>query len=75
MLLARTGRRTITGFVQLFRLSCVVRHLIACKGKGALVICEWPASCFWPLVNPLNGDVNRIEKDYFSLPVITPLFI
>ena len=37
-----------------------VRHLIACKGTGTLIIPEWPSSYFWPFVNPTNGSVKRI---------------
>lgn len=74
MLLLRAGCTTVTGFVHLFGLSRVLL-LIACEGKGNLVVSEWSAAYFLPFVNPINGSVECIVKDCFSLPVITPLFI
>ena len=56
-------------------IACVVRHSIACEGKGTLVVSEWLASYFWPFVNLLNGALKPTAKDCFSLPMINPLFI
>ena len=52
-----------------------VRHLIACKGTGTLIIPEWPSSYFWPFVNPTNGAVKRIVQDCIILPRICPVFV
>lgn len=44
---------------------CAVRHLIACKGLGSLIIPEWPSSYFWTFVDPTNGAVRYFCEGVF----------
>ena len=33
-------------------------HLLACGGRGALIVQKWPSASFWPLIFK-SGEVKR----------------
>ena len=52
-----------------------VKHLIACKGVGTLIVPEWPSANFWPFVSPATGVIKHLIKDWCVVPRCNPVFI
>lgn len=52
-----------------------VKHLIACKASGTLIIPEWPSSYFWPYINPTTGVMSHIVTDWCVVSFCSPVFL
>jgi hypothetical protein len=40
-----------------------IRHLVACKAKGTLIVPEWKSAAFWPLIFSKNFEYKPYAKD------------
>ncbi|KXJ10028.1 Integrase/recombinase xerD-like [Exaiptasia diaphana] len=52
-----------------------LRVLEACRGRGTLIVPEWPSSYFWPFLHQSNGQFPHFIKDVFVLPKISDLLV
>lgn len=43
--------------------SKTVFHLLACGGRGALIVPKWPSASFWPLIFKAGGVKREFVKD------------
>jgi hypothetical protein len=40
-----------------------IRHLVACKAKGTLIVPKWKSAAFWPLIFSKNLEYKPYVKD------------
>ena len=40
-----------------------IRHLVACKAKGTLIVPKWKSAEFWPLIFSKNLEYKPYVKD------------
>jgi hypothetical protein len=40
-----------------------IRHLVACKAKGTLIVPKWKSAAFWPLIFSKNLEYKPYGKD------------
>ena len=49
----------------------MLRHLILCKARRALLVPTWPSSYYWPLIYPEGDQMADFGKQYI---VIEPFY-
>ena len=48
-------------------IGAVIKHLRLCKGRGVLLVPEWPSSYYWPLLTPNGKEFYAFVQDYVLL--------
>ena len=48
-------------------IEAVIKHLRLCKGRGVLLVPEWPSSYYWPLLTPNGKEFYAFVQDYVLL--------
>ena len=63
MVLPRTGQGKIIGwFLPLYSVPRVMKHMLACKAEGTLIVPRWSSSPYWPMI----FRQNLVYQDYIT---------
>ena len=62
MVLLRTGQGKIIGWFPRYSVLRVVKHMLACKAEGTLIVPRWGSSPFWPMI----FRQNLVYQDYIT---------
>ena len=53
----------------------VLRHAVACKAQGTLIVPLWRSAPYWPLLCPDGSSLVEFVDDWYDLPVYDSLFL
>lgn len=59
----------------IYLVSRTIFHLLACKGKGTLIVPKWPSSSFWPILFKNNGVKQDFIKDILEFKAGQNIFM
>ena len=53
----------------------VLKHALACKAKGTLIVPLWKSAAYWPLLCPDGNNLVEFVEDWYDLPLCDSLFL
>lgn len=52
-----------------------VKHVIACKAKGTLIIPKWTSNAYWPLIFSKHWSYHSYVKDVIEFKNTTGIYV